>query len=175
MDIKKTFQEYCKQHNVTVEDDEKYGELYIYIPTGKMFNKTRSNWYFASYMGINKITIILRKIAYKKCIDVINSGIVDFVIGNPECNTYVVNNRFACYNCGGKNSFQKGKCIDCLIKEIPWKEGDKVKVKSIDKIGIVVYNYYNGYTLVNIGEKVNGGIFNNDATYKNDDIELVTI
>lgn len=61
------------------------------------------------------------------------------------------------------------KEIDCLIAAIPWKEGDKVRVKG--KVGTVRYVYYNGYTLIEFADTpITGGIFNNSSTYRNTEI-----
>lgn len=87
----------------------------------------------------------------------------------------IADGKYLCPECEAKIMFKFGKCITCTLKAIPWREGDKVRVKSIDKEGTVVYRYYNGFTLVKIaGKEVEGGAFNNNSTYRNNDIELVT-
>jgi len=54
---------------------------------------------------------------------------------------------------------------------VTWKAGDRVRVRSIDRMGIVAYVYTNGYTLVELpGEPIRGGILANDSTFGNTDI-----
>ena len=75
---------------------------------------------------------------------------------------------------GLRHPFRYGKCIACLLKDFPWQVKDKVRVKATGKIGTVAYRYYNGYTLVRIrGHKNKGGIFNNNSTYANTELEKV--
>lgn len=173
MTIKEKFEQVCMDNNVSFSDDTELARLSISIPKNKMFSKTRSYWFYLSYMGIEKPNKTLKNIAYKKLIEIIQGGITDFNKNELGVNEYVVNNQFACYNCGGQTGFRKGKCIDCLLNDIPWNEGDKVRVKSINKVGEVLYLYYNGYTLVDTGDKIKGGALNNNSTYSNDDIEQI--
>ena len=55
--------------------------------------------------------------------------------------------------------------------EVPvtWGAGDLVMVGN--KQGVVRYVYTNGYTLVDFGETIKGGIFNNDSTFGNEEIK----
>lgn len=57
-----------------------------------------------------------------------------------------------------------------LAVKVTWKEGDTVKVDG--RQGVVRYVYTNGFTLVEFGEVIKGGIFNNDSTFSNERIRL---
>lgn len=80
---------------------------------------------------------------------------------------------YRCHDCGKITPWAKGKCIDCLLDAVPWREGDTVRIKSSGKVGTVAYRYYNGYTMVDTGERCTGGVFNNDCAWANDELELV--
>jgi len=59
--------------------------------------------------------------------------------------------------------------------EVGWKELDRVCVIATGKVGLVRYVYTNGFTLVQLpGQPVVGGILNNNSTYRNEELELVT-
>ena len=57
--------------------------------------------------------------------------------------------------------------------EIPvtWEVGDVVKVRGKGE-GVVLYIYTNGFTLINFGDTIHGGIFNNDHAFENGEITL---
>jgi hypothetical protein len=77
-----------------------------------------------------------------------------------------------CHRCKKPHHFAKGKCIKCLIETHPFNGVEKVKVKATGKVGTVLYLYYNGYTLVKFPRKpIRGGAFDNDSTYRNDELE----
>ena len=55
--------------------------------------------------------------------------------------------------------------IGAALARIPFKAGDTVEVDG--KVGTVTYVYYNGFVLVEFpGETIEGGIFNNNSTYR---------
>jgi hypothetical protein len=70
--------------------------------------------------------------------------------------------------------------IDTALARCPFKCGDRVRTIPRESIfgdlpesreGTVVYIYYNGFCLVDFGEKITGGIFNNDSTYRWSELE----
>ena len=54
--------------------------------------------------------------------------------------------------------------IDMALSRCPFKVGDKVQVK--ERVGTVIYVYYNGFVLLDFGTPITGGIFNNNSTYR---------
>lgn len=80
---------------------------------------------------------------------------------------------YECPKCGKPHHWSQGVCIDCLLDAVPWKEGDTVRVKADGRTGKVVYRYYNGFTMVDTGQPIRGGVLNNDGTFANGELELV--
>jgi len=110
----------------------------------------------------------------EECFDCFVKTGTEYNPTNPQSNGDGSTGHYLCQRCAKPHHFRKGPCIDCILAALPWKEGDLVKVKATGKLGTVLYRYYNGYTELKIGKKkIKGGIFNNDGTYKNDEIELV--
>jgi len=55
-----------------------------------------------------------------------------------------------------------------------WQENDSVRVKASGKVGIARYIYTNGFTLVEFPDTlIKGGLFNNDSTFHNSEIESI--
>lgn len=73
--------------------------------------------------------------------------------------------------------------IQAALDRVPWRDGDRVVVAypirydpatgdyiREDRPGVVLYRYYNGYTLVEMGRPISGGILSNSSTFDNRDI-----
>jgi len=59
---------------------------------------------------------------------------------------------------------------NCAVN-ITWKPGDRMRVLSLDRVGVVRYVYTNGYTLIEFpGEPIRGGILANNSSFGNADI-----
>ncbi len=56
--------------------------------------------------------------------------------------------------------------IDNALANIPFKAGDRVKVRATGRVGTASYVYYNGFVCVDFGEPIKGGILNNNSTYR---------